>query len=154
MLLLERLEEYPELALELRGRSGERFRSDLQEVRMLATRGVNQAHTNPGVLQLAAPMRSIESRLGEFWRPGMSLETSRSGSMPKHVPHALLRRLGSSPLEGRFPITGLLASIYDTGAEEARHIRDAAERADDVNLEDPPPQVPSGDGGTGPYSCS
>ncbi len=142
------------MSLELRGRSGERFRSDLQEVRMLATRGVNQAHTNPDVVSLAGPIRSIESRLGEFWRPGASLETSREGSMPKHVPHALLRRLGSSPLEGRFPITGLLASIYDTVAEEARNIRDAAERGSEVESEETSAQVPSGEGGAEPYSSS
>ena len=106
---------------------------------MLATRGVSQAHTNPDIVQLAGPIRSIESRLGEFWRAGASLEASREGSMPKHVPHALLRRLGASPLEGRFPITGLLASIYDTVAEEARNICDAAERANDIDSDDSPP---------------
>jgi uncharacterized Zn finger protein len=131
LILLERLEENPEVALELRGRGGERFRSDLQEARMLATRGISQAHTNPDIIRLAGPIRSPESRIREFWRPGASLEDSCNSPLPKHVPHALLRRLGASPLGGRFPITGLLASIYDTIAEETSRIVAEAEDPDD-----------------------
>jgi uncharacterized Zn finger protein len=130
LVLLERLEEFPELAFELRGRSGERFRHDLQEARMLATRGVTQAHTNSEIVQLAGSIRSIDSRLDDFWRAGSALEDSRQTSLPEHVPHALLRRLGASPLDGRFPITGLLASIYDTVAQAAEQMRDNAERPD------------------------
>ena len=134
LILLERLEDTPEIALELRGRSGERFRSDLQEVRMQATRGVSQAHTNPDIVRLAGPIRTIESRLREFWRPGKSLEESRDSPLPKHVPHALLRRLGASPLNGRFPITGLLASIYDTVAEETHRIVAEAEDTETASV--------------------
>lgn len=130
LILLERLEEAPEIALEMRGRTGERFRSDLQEVRMLATRGISQAHTNPDIVRLIEPIRSAESRLRDFWRPGSSLDDSRTSKLPKHIPHALLRRLGASPLNGRFPITGLLASIYDTVAEEASRIVSDAEETD------------------------
>ena len=127
LLLLERLQETPELVVALRGRTAERFRNDLQEARMLATRGVSQAHTNPDIVSLAGPVRSLESRIDEFWRPAGSMESFRSEA-PKHfAKHALLRRLGASPLEGRFPITGLLASIYDTIAEESARIRSAAE---------------------------
>ncbi len=68
--------------------------------------------------------------------------------------HALLRRLGSSPLEGRFPITGLLASIYDTVSEQARRIRLDAEHPAEPRNEDETPQTPSGDGGEEPYSSS
>jgi hypothetical protein len=52
---------------------------------------------------------------------------------PQHAPHALLRRLGPSPLPGRFPLVGLLASVYDTVAEEAIRLRDRAERLDEAN---------------------
>ena len=76
---------------------------------------------------LAGPVRSIGSRLDEFWRPGPSLEAYRNEISQKHAHHALLRRLGSSPLEGRFPITGLLASIYDTVMDKAKEMRVAAE---------------------------
>ncbi len=33
---------------------------------------------------------------------------------PDHVPHALLRRMGPSPMGGKFPMVGLMASIYDS----------------------------------------
>ena len=119
LVLLERLEDFPELTLEMRGRNAETFRNHLQEARMLSTQGVSQAHTNPDIVRLASPVGSIEHRIGEFWRPGFALAEARSAPLPEHVPQALLRRLGPSPLEGRFPITGLLASIYDTIAEDA-----------------------------------
>ena len=104
---------------------------------MLTTRGVSQAHTNPDVVQLSSPVNSIESRLADFWRPGASLQDFRNGTLPDHIPHALLRRLGASPLEGRFPITGLLASIYDTVSEEARKIIEKAESDHQDTPEDP-----------------
>ena len=137
IILIERLDETPELALELRGRSGSLFRDELQEARMLTTRGVSQAHTNPDVVQLASPVHSIESRLSDFWRPGSSLQDFKKGSLPDHIPHALLRRLGASPLEGRFPITGLLASIYDSVAEEAKRIIEEADTHAGSRMEPP-----------------
>ena len=102
---------------------------------MLSTQGVSQAHTNPDIVRLASPVGSIESRIGEFWRPGFALAEARTAPLPEHVPQALLRRLGPSPLEGRFPITGLLASIYDTISEDAaRSISSAVS----THLEDDP----------------
>ena len=135
LVLLERLEDFPEFTLEMRGRNAERFRNHLQEARMLSTQGVSQAHTNPDIVRLASPVGSIESRIGEFWRPGFALAEARTAPLPEHVPQALLRRLGPSPLEGRFPITGLLASIYDTISEDAaRSISSAVS----THLEDDP----------------
>jgi len=40
------------------------------------------------------------------------------------APHALLRRRGPTPLQGKFPLVGLLASIYDSIAEHGRKLRD------------------------------
>ena len=140
LVLLERLEDFPEFTLEMRGRNAERFRNHLQEARMLSTQGVSQAHTNPDIVRLASPVGSIESRIGEFWRPGFALAEARTAPLPEHVPQALLRRLGPSPLEGRFPITGLLASIYDTIAEDAaRSISSALSTPleDDPEVDDP-----------------
>ncbi len=50
---------------------------------------------------------------------------------PHHVSHALLRRLGPPPLKGKFPLVGLLASIYDSVAEYAVKLRDRAEHIDE-----------------------
>ena len=52
--------------------------------------------------------------MADFWRPGTALDEPASGDAGEHVPHALLRRMGPSPMGGRFPMVGLLASIYDS----------------------------------------
>ncbi|MCH2145666.1 MAG: hypothetical protein MK082_11065 [Phycisphaerales bacterium] len=154
LLLLERLQETPELVIALRGRTAERFRNDLQEARMLATRGVSQAHTNPDIVSLAGSVRSLESRVDEFWRPSSSIDLFRAEAPKNFAKHALLRRLGASPIEGRFPITGLLASIYDTISEETARIRSAAEGPAESTGDDETDQAPSGTGGEEPYSSS
>ena len=54
----------------------------------------------------------------------------------QHVPHALLIRLGSTPIEGKFPFLGLLASIYDSVSDNAR---DRQNQIDSNAAEAPPP---------------
>ena len=71
----------------------------------------------------------LEQCLDEFWRIGARLSELETKPPPQHVPHALLRRLGPSPMNGKFPLVGLLASIYDTVANQARRIRDKDEDA-------------------------
>jgi hypothetical protein len=43
-----------------------------------------------------------------------------------------LRRLGQSPLQGKFPLVGLLASIYDSIAENGRKLRDEVAHREDA----------------------
>jgi hypothetical protein len=43
--------------------------------------------------------------------------------MPAHLPHTLLRRLGISPMDGKFPMVGLLETIYDDVSKVAREQR-------------------------------
>jgi hypothetical protein len=62
----------------------------------------------------------------------------------EYAPHALLRRLGSAPLEGRFPLVGLLASIYDSVAVAAR--RRLTELDDVAVAVTPPPPDADADG--------
>ena len=47
----------------------------------------------------------------------------------QHVPHALLRRLGSSPLGGKFPLVGLLASVQDSLRAKAIELRQRIEES-------------------------
>jgi hypothetical protein len=51
------------------------------------------------------------------------------------APHALLRRLGQSPLQGKFPLVGLLASIYDSIAEDGRKLRETSDAAASAEAE-------------------
>lgn len=123
-ILAERLEEEPLLLFQLRGMPVARVLERIHEKRTLATRGENQAHPVPPAANDHALVTPIEQLLHDFWRPGRRLHDLESRPVVAHTPHALLRRLGASPLGGRFPLVGLLATIYDTARARAAAIRD------------------------------
>lgn len=124
-LLAERLETEPLLLFQFRGMPVARLMERLQEQRTLATRGENQAHPLPPAATDHSLDVPLENMLHDFWRPGPRLHDLESRPIPTHTPHAILRRLGASPLGGRFPLVGLLATIYDTIRTRALAIRDA-----------------------------
>ena len=135
-LVAERMESDPLLILTLRGLHGPRFVERLQEARLLATSGVSRAHPVPPVASKAREMPRPEERLENFWSAGAALGEFERASAMQHVPHALLRRLGSTPIEGKFPFLGLLASIYDSVSDNAR---DRQNQLDSSAAEAPPP---------------
>jgi uncharacterized Zn finger protein len=139
-LVAERMETDPLLVLTLRGLFGPRFLERLQEARLLATSGVSRAHPIPGAAAAIRDTIAPDDSLDAFWTPGPGLEAFRSDRRGEHVPHALLRRLGSAPLEGRFPLVGLLASIYDEVADAAKRrlaeLDDAALDAEPARADD------------------
>ncbi len=128
-LLIERLAGDPLLAFTLRGLDGQRLLERLQEARAIATRGVARAHSTPPTVDAAPEALPLERCLDSFWRPGRQVQEMPSESEP-FAPHALLRRLGPTPLQGKFPLVGLLASIYDTLAEHGRRLRDEETEVD------------------------
>ncbi|MHC4081670.1 MAG: SWIM zinc finger family protein, partial [Planctomycetota bacterium] len=132
-LAAERLDGEPVKAFELRGMAIARLLERLAAVRARKTRSV-AAHAEP-LMPYAAEQasRPLESCLDSFWRPGPQLAELQRMPPPQHAPHALLRRLGPSPLPGRFPLVGLLASVYDTVAQEAIRLRDRAEGLDEAS---------------------
>jgi uncharacterized Zn finger protein len=129
-LLVERLNDEPLLAMTLLGMPAEKVKEQLRQMRVMKTQGAASAHPD----QLAAiafePHMPLEACVDEFWRFGPQLADLEHTPLPHHVPHALLRRMGPSPLPGRFPMVGLLASIYDTVSKAAIEIRDNAERSE------------------------
>jgi uncharacterized Zn finger protein len=130
-LAAERLDRDPLKAFELRGMAVSRLLERLAAVRARQTRSV-AAHAEPLVPHaVQQDLRPLDACLDSFWRPGPQLAELQRMPPPQHAPHALLRRLGPSPLAGRFPLVGLLASVYDTVAQEAIRLRDRAERLDD-----------------------
>ncbi len=145
-LVAERMESEPLMILTLRGLYGPRFLERLQEARLLATSGVSRAHPIPGTAAAIRALPPMEQAIETFWNTGAGLETFRRERRMEYAPHALLRRLGNAPLEGRFPLVGLLASIYDSVAVDAR--RRLAELDDVAVAAAPPPpddeQVGSG----------
>jgi uncharacterized Zn finger protein len=122
-LLIERLAGDPLLAFTLRGLDGQRLLERLQEARAIATRGLARAHSTPPAVEIAPEALPLERSLENFWRPGRQIDVMPSETEP-FAPHALLRRLGQSPLQGKFPLVGLLASIYDSMAARGRELRD------------------------------
>jgi uncharacterized Zn finger protein len=132
-LAAERLDKEPVKVFELRGMEIARLLERLAAVRARQTRSV-AAHAEPLMPHAAqGAARPLEACVDSFWRPGPQLADLQRMPPPHHAPHALLRRLGPSPLPGRFPLVGLLASVYDTVAEEALRLRDQAERLDEAN---------------------
>jgi uncharacterized Zn finger protein len=127
-LLAERLDRDPLTAFELRGMPVQRLLDRLAAVRARRVRGV-AAHAEPIMPQAARKgQQPLAACVESFWRPGSELTELQRMDPPQHAPHALLRRLGPSPLTGNFPMVGLLASVYDTVAAEAVRLRDRAER--------------------------
>lgn len=126
-LLVERLNDEPLIALTLLGMTAEQVKEQLRQVRVMKTQGVASAHPDQLAAFVHEPPQPLEACVDEFWRYGPQLAEIEQSPLPHHVPHALLRRMGPSPLQGRFPMVGLLASVYDTVSEAAITLRDTAE---------------------------
>lgn len=122
-LLAERLEVDPLALFSLRGLDGPTLLERLQEARTVHTTGVTQSHQSPQLPSQKAQLPPLEACLDDFWRPGRKLADFEQLPANAHVPHALLRRLGASPLGGRFPLVGLLASIQDSLRSDALELR-------------------------------
>jgi uncharacterized Zn finger protein len=130
-LAVDRLHDDPSLGLILRGLSPAELTERMRQVRTAAAR---RSASLPGIAQLTdereiSPL--AELTLEEFWRAGPEFEDFAHLPPSSHAPHALLRRLGPSPLGGSFPLVGLLASAYDTIKAHAEKLRDDAEEKED-----------------------
>jgi uncharacterized Zn finger protein len=125
-LFAERLDDDPVAVFALRGMP--RVLERLAQARAMRAHGVAAAHAEPQLPSSLPRAKPLEACLDAFWRPGRQLAELQRMPPPHHAPHALLRRLGPSPLPGKFPLVGLLASIYDTVAQSVIHLRDQAER--------------------------
>ncbi len=123
-LTAERLLSMPMLFFELRGTTTEDLLGKLRQARTLDAKGKACAHASVRSDDLPATPE-IEDCLEDFWRCPRSTQDADSSPMPHHLPHALLRRLGQSPMQGKFPFAGLLETIYDDVARKAaEHRRD------------------------------
>jgi uncharacterized Zn finger protein len=112
------------LFFELRGTTTEDLLGKLRQARTLDAKGQAVAHASVhrDDLPIVLP---VEDCLEDFWRCPHPVQDADSSSMPHHLPHALLRRLGQSTMVGKFPFAGLLETIYDDVARNAaKHRRD------------------------------
>lgn len=133
-LAAEKLAKDPLLMLEIRGQSVEGLSDRLRQQRTLMTRGGAAAHPDPPLgsdVLAGVPLTECTER---FWRVGADFNEARRPAELDHVAHALLRRLGPSTMsDGKFPLSGLLATIYDTVAEDTRQLQEDPGRDRDVN---------------------
>ena len=127
MMLAERIDEQPLMVLALRGMNPDQVQEQLRQRRAIQAHGVASAHGELLPALDRAPAAPLESCLDDFWRMGHDLADRDDTAPLHHVTHALLRRLGPSPLKGRFPLVGLLASAYDEIAAAARRVQDRAD---------------------------
>ncbi len=97
----------------------------LRDARAVRLRGALTAHRDP------RPTTAGPDPERNFWRGRSSSQPEAMGPFP---PLALLMRLGKPPLKGKFPMVGLLESIYRTVAEDVD--RDRTER--DEAMASPP----------------
>lgn len=130
LLCVEHLDRDPLAVFTWHGLPATRLVDRLRQTRAMMTHGVATTHADPMISETQDEPMPLEMCLDDFWRPGPRLYELEQAPPPQHVAHALLRRLGPSPLKGRFPLAGLLASIYDSVAEAAIRIRDHAEQID------------------------
>jgi uncharacterized Zn finger protein len=130
-LIAEQLDEDPLVVFTLRGIRTQHLLDRLRQARTIHTHGVAATHADPMIPESREVVPLLEECVDEFWRPGPRFTEAREINPAPHVHHALLRRLGPSPMNGRFPLVGLLASIYDSVAEAAVRLRDQSEQAEE-----------------------
>lgn len=138
LLFAEQLSREPRGAIALRGLDPTRLLDRLRQARTIRARGVASAHVDPMIPETQGEPPALESVVEDYWRAGPRLHEFEIAPPPKHVDHALLKRLGPSPLPGRFPLVGLLASIYDTVREDAERRQQAVEDATSTTGPDVP----------------
>ena len=124
-LLAQKLAADPLLILEFRGQSIADLSDRVRQQRTLMTRGGATAHPDPPLASNILAGASLTECADRFWRLGTDFDEARRPAVLDHIPHALLRRLGPSTMEmGKFPLSGLLATIYDTVADHARSMQE------------------------------
>ena len=123
-LLADRLSQAPLLVFTMLGLPAERLLDRLRRARTIQEHGVASAHVDAAIPETQIDPLPLEACLDEFWRIGPQLQESDDRPPAQHVSHALLRRMGPSPLNGKFPMVGLLASVYDAVSAAAVKLRD------------------------------
>ncbi|MEM9065237.1 MAG: hypothetical protein AAGB51_07080 [Planctomycetota bacterium] len=112
-LLADKLDADPFLIFQLRGMDPGDLLERVRQQRALAGLGGDAAPVYAPVVPGASDVQAGELDNQDFWAAGPELGMVETPVRPPDVSHPLLRRLGSSPFQGRFPLVGLLATCYD-----------------------------------------
>ncbi|TVQ31384.1 MAG: hypothetical protein EA376_09755 [Phycisphaeraceae bacterium] len=130
-LFSERIDTDPYLIFTLRGLPAEELSERLRQHRALAgsTLGAAPAYAPRPVSGADLALAKLPVDVETFWSTGPELDLLEMPMKRPEVSHPLLRRLGPSPFEARFPMVGLLATCYDVISEAAIRAEDEAEAA-------------------------
>ena len=121
-LTAQRLLAFPLSYFELKGTDKDDLLIKLRQARTLEAKGEARAHASIREDDLP-DLPPLEECLEDFWRSPHSTKDADRAPMPTHLPHTLLQRLGISPMDGKFPMAGLLETIYDDVSTSARKQR-------------------------------
>ena len=118
----ERLWRDPLALLMLRGMTSDTLVERIGHRRAWRADGEMTAHPPVDLPSEIASGPPLNECLETWWRPRGQWHQAET---EPYAHHALLRRLGPSTLGGQFPLSGLLATIYDEAAAEAARLIDA-----------------------------
>lgn len=113
LLVADLFERDAFLVFTLRGLSGGELLERIRRARVAGTGASGVSPRQGGPVELDTRSGPLEESLDDFWEAGPGLDLIETPIRKPEVSHPLLRRLGPSPLEGRFPLVGLLATCYD-----------------------------------------
>ena len=120
-LMAERLVVEPLAILQVRGKTVEEVVYRIRQRRSIRLSEGSVAHPPLRLQGELDPPAPLSESIDHFWRSS-SLDQLPPRSPTQHIPHALLRRLGSAPMDGKFPLAGLLATIYDQIGDTSRRL--------------------------------
>jgi uncharacterized Zn finger protein len=120
-LVAERLAKDPFLMFTLRALPKEELIERLRQRRVVTGSGLGGAlvyqPSVPGASDVTP--KPLEDCVENFWESGPELDHVGAPIEAPQVSHPLLRRLGPSPMGGKFPLVGLLATCYDVISQRA-----------------------------------
>ena len=136
----ERLSKAPLVAFTMLGMTSDALLEQLRHERASRRDSLGAKSSDVFLLDDSLQAPPLEACIDDFWRSplrGEDWDQLQDPLTRHYAPHALLRRLGPSPMSGRFPLVGLLASVYDTVAAAAKQMRKSRQANEPATDKDP-----------------
>jgi uncharacterized Zn finger protein len=120
MLIADTIDKDPFTLFRLRGLAGEDLIDRLRQKREADLDAVPLPGSDSGRLASEPTAPPLDANLARFWEAGPELDLVETTPRPAEVSTPLLRRLGPSPFKtARFPLVGLLATVYEVVSKGA-----------------------------------
>jgi len=132
LLMVDAIDREPFTVFLTRGMAGEDLIDRLRVRREADLDGPTPTGAEGSRLASEPTAEPLDAIMSRFWEAGPELDLVETTPRPPEVNNALLRRLGPSPFKAaRFPLVGLLATVYEIVSKGA--------------LEGPCEEMPSGE---------